>query len=137
MLFLSLFGSGALPGKMLDLGLLKISWEGVFLAFPPVGGFNPARPYHNPFPKPAGQSLPLLNLTWPKININLNIFHNPLSNILPGSELDPKFIIQLIILAWDTRRLFYIIISHFLNYQSWFVSLDLINPITDWNSQKV
>ncbi len=36
-------GSDALPGKMLDLGLLKISWNGFFLFLAPAG------PYHNPF----------------------------------------------------------------------------------------
>ena len=44
-------GSAALNGKMLDLGLLKISLGGVF-----VGGSNPVGHCPNPVPNPAGQS---------------------------------------------------------------------------------
>ncbi len=46
-------GLCALPGLMLEQGLLKIIWGSVFIA--PVGGSNPEGPYPNPFPKPAGQ----------------------------------------------------------------------------------
>lgn len=42
-------GSGALPIKKLDIGLLKIS-------FYFEGGSKPARPYPNPFPNLAWQS---------------------------------------------------------------------------------
>ena len=50
-------GSGALLGLMLDLVLLKIIWEDFFLLFlAPVGAYNPAGPYPNPFPNHAGQS---------------------------------------------------------------------------------
>ncbi len=42
-------GLGALSGKILDQGLLKISWRG-------AGGSNPAASYPNPSPKSAGQS---------------------------------------------------------------------------------
>ena len=42
---------------MLDLGLLKMSLAGAFFLFlEPAGGSNPAVPYPNPFPNPAGQS---------------------------------------------------------------------------------
>ena len=37
--------SGALPGLMLDLGLLKISLGGVFPTSRPAGGSNPAGLY--------------------------------------------------------------------------------------------
>ncbi len=45
------FGLSTLPGKMLDLGLFKINFEGVFPIFSSCGGlsFNPAGSYHNPF----------------------------------------------------------------------------------------
>ena len=43
-----IIGSGDLNGKMLDLGLLKISSGGVFLYLAPPGGSNHAGPYHNP-----------------------------------------------------------------------------------------
>ena len=43
-----------------------------------MGAFNPAGPYPNFFPKPAEQSLLLLNLTCPKIIINYNIFQQSL-----------------------------------------------------------
>ena len=43
--------SGALPDKMLELGLLKISWGECFFLF-----IAPAGPYHNPFTNHAGQS---------------------------------------------------------------------------------
>ena len=43
-------GSGALPGLMLDLGLLKIIRGGVFFAFLATG------PYPDHFPNPSGQS---------------------------------------------------------------------------------
>ena len=64
--------SGAIPGLMLDLGLLKIISEGCFPISSPCDG-----PYSYPFPNLAGQSLPLLNLTCPKISINFIIFDNP------------------------------------------------------------
>ncbi len=44
-------GSGALPGRILDLGLSKISWVVIFLFLAPAGGFTP-----NPFPNHAGLS---------------------------------------------------------------------------------
>ena len=47
------FGSGALPGLMLDLRLFKIIFS-LFLA--PAGGHNPTGPCPNPFPYHAGQS---------------------------------------------------------------------------------
>ena len=51
------FGSGALPGLRLDLGLLKIICCSVlFLFLASVRGSDPARPYPNPFPNPEGQS---------------------------------------------------------------------------------
>ncbi len=50
--------SGALPGLMLDLGLLKISLGEFFLCLSPTGLL----------PNPAGQSQPLLNLTCSKIS---------------------------------------------------------------------
>ncbi len=59
-----MLGSGALPDKMLDLGLC-------------TGDYNPAGPYPNPFPNPEGQSLSLLNLPRPKISINVITFNNP------------------------------------------------------------
>ena len=40
-------------------------------------GSNLAGYYPNPFSNPVGQSLPLINLTWPKISINFIIFNNP------------------------------------------------------------
>ncbi len=43
----------------------------------PVGSFNPVMPYPNHFPYPAGQSLPFLDLTCPKVNIMFIIFNNP------------------------------------------------------------
>ena len=46
----------------------------LFLA--PAGSSNPVGPYTNPLPKPAGQSLHLLNLTCPKMSINFIIFNN-------------------------------------------------------------
>ena len=49
------FGSGTLPGLMLDLGLLKIIWEGGFSICSHCGGCNPAGLYPNPFPNPAGE----------------------------------------------------------------------------------
>ena len=72
-----MIGSSALSGLMLDLGLLKIIWGGVFPFLAPMGTPNPAGPYTDPFPNPAGQSLPLLNLTCPKLSINSIIFNNP------------------------------------------------------------
>ena len=49
---------GALNCKMPDLGLLKISLDGVFFLFlAPAGSFNPSRPHTYPFPKPVGKSL--------------------------------------------------------------------------------
>ncbi len=48
-----------------------------FLFLAPAEGSNSEGPYSDPFSNPAGQSLPLLNLTCPKISINLNIFNNP------------------------------------------------------------
>ena len=45
------FGSGALPDLMLDRGLLKIIWGGVFLFLARMGG-----PILISFPNPAGQS---------------------------------------------------------------------------------
>ena len=42
---------GALTGKLLELGLLKISWGECFFLF-----IAPAGPYHNPFTNHAGQS---------------------------------------------------------------------------------
>ncbi len=49
-------GSCALPGLMLDLGLLK--WfEGVFFLFlTPAGSSNPAEPYPYSLYSPEGQS---------------------------------------------------------------------------------
>ncbi len=46
-----IIGSGALSGKMLDLGSLAGKLEGYFfsLLFVPVGGSNPAGPYPNTF----------------------------------------------------------------------------------------
>ena len=45
-----IFGSGALPGFMLDLGLLKIICEEFsFLFLVPVGSTNPAGPILIPF----------------------------------------------------------------------------------------
>ena len=44
-----IFGSGALSGLMMDLGLLKISLGGVFFLF-----LDPAEPYPNPIRNPAG-----------------------------------------------------------------------------------
>ena len=41
-------GSGALPSKMLDLGLVEISWGCVLFLF-----IAPAEFYHNSFPNPA------------------------------------------------------------------------------------
>ncbi len=50
------FGSGVLPGLMLNLGLLKISLWSIFFQFlVTAGGSNPAEPYPNHFPNPAGQ----------------------------------------------------------------------------------
>ena len=50
-------GSGALPGLMLDLGLLKVSLGGGFFLFlAPAGGSILAGPYPHPYPNPAGQS---------------------------------------------------------------------------------
>ena len=71
------FGSGALFGLMLDLGLFKIIRGGVFPISSSSRGSKSTGPYPNPFPIPAGQSQPLLNLTCPKISINLIIFNNP------------------------------------------------------------
>ena len=51
-----LCGSGALPGLMLDIGLLKIIFGDFFLFSDPAGGSNSTGPYHNPFPNPAVQS---------------------------------------------------------------------------------
>ena len=52
-LILLKFGSGALLGKMLDLGLL----EGYFYLFPARAvGSNPVGPYPNPFHNPVGLS---------------------------------------------------------------------------------
>ncbi len=42
-------GLGALPGLMLDLGLLKIVWVDIFLFL------APAVHYPNPYPNPTGQ----------------------------------------------------------------------------------
>ncbi len=50
--------------------------ERFFLLLAPAGGLNPASPYPNPFPNPAGQSYSLLDLTCPKISINSIIFNN-------------------------------------------------------------
>ena len=50
-----LFGSGALPGKMQDLGLLKINWRGVFPASSPFS--NPAGSYPYPLSSPTGTKL--------------------------------------------------------------------------------
>ncbi len=62
---------------MLDLGLLKIIWGGVFSYFWPLQvALIPAGPYPYPFPNSAGPSSPLLNLTCPKISINFIIFNN-------------------------------------------------------------
>ncbi len=41
---LTLFGSGALFGLILDLGLLKIIWRGDFSYLTPAGGYNSAGP---------------------------------------------------------------------------------------------
>ena len=56
MFFVIILGSGALPGKKLDLGLLKISLCVFFPFLASVGGFNPTGPYPNLFPNPAGQN---------------------------------------------------------------------------------
>ncbi len=48
-------GSGALPDLMVDLGSFKISLGGVLIPAP-AGCSNPAGPYPNHFPNPAGQS---------------------------------------------------------------------------------
>ncbi len=52
------FGSGALPDKMLYLGLLKISQDIFFFLF-----LVPAGPNPNSLPNPAGLIKHLLNLT--------------------------------------------------------------------------
>ncbi len=52
--------------------IVKLQLRGCFFIF-----LAPAGHYPNPVPNPAGQSLPLTNLTWPKIGINFIIFHNP------------------------------------------------------------
>ncbi len=44
------FGSGALSGKLLDLGLLKIGWGIVFQFLAPAGKSNHPGPNPNPFP---------------------------------------------------------------------------------------
>ena len=44
---MSFYGSGALPGLMLDLGLLKTIWGGVLIYLATAGGSNPAEPYTN------------------------------------------------------------------------------------------
>ena len=50
-------GSGALPGKMIELGLMKISLRNVFFLFlAPADSSNPVGPNPNHFPNPAGQS---------------------------------------------------------------------------------
>ncbi len=49
-------GSGALPGLMLDLGLLKIICEDVFPLSSYDGVSNTVRPYPNPFTNPVGLS---------------------------------------------------------------------------------
>ena len=49
------FGSGALNCKMQDLGLLKISFEGVFSYFRTCGRSKHVGHYPDPFPNPAGQ----------------------------------------------------------------------------------
>ena len=49
-------GSGALPGLMLDLGLLKLIRECFFLFLAPARGSNTVLPYPYLFPNPAGQS---------------------------------------------------------------------------------
>ncbi len=61
-----IFLSGALSGLMLDLGLLNSFERAFFLFLATAGGSNPAMPYPNPLPHHAGQSEPLLNLTWPE-----------------------------------------------------------------------
>ena len=52
-----MYGSGALSGLMLDLGLLKLIWrEDFFLFLAPAEGSNLLGAYPNPFFNPAGQS---------------------------------------------------------------------------------
>ncbi len=52
-----MFGSGALSGLMLDLGLLKILCGGVYpISSPCGGGSNPAGPSPDPFPNLAGKA---------------------------------------------------------------------------------
>ena len=55
--YVSFFGSGALSGLMLDLGLLEIIWRVFFLILAPTGGSNPSRPYPYTFPNPVGAKL--------------------------------------------------------------------------------
>ncbi len=49
-------GLAALNGKILDLGLSKISFRGIFLFLPTPGSSNLAGPYPNPVSNLAGQS---------------------------------------------------------------------------------
>ena len=70
-------GSGALNGKILDLGLLKISLGIFFLFLDPARGFKPAVPDPNTFPNPAGGKANIFYLNWPKTSINFIIFDNP------------------------------------------------------------
>ena len=64
---ISNFGSGSLPGLMLDLGLLKIIWGELFFLFiVPAEGSNPAGPISIPFLTPWGKANPYL--TQPALN---------------------------------------------------------------------
>ncbi len=49
-------GSGALPGSMLDLRLLKLILREFFLFLALAGRSNPTVPYLNPFPNPVGKT---------------------------------------------------------------------------------
>ena len=52
---MKVFGSGALPGLMLDLGLLKKKKIGGGFFLISERGSNPVGHYSNPCPNPAGQ----------------------------------------------------------------------------------